>query len=444
MYAINIINMYNDMRSLGHEIPYEIEENIIKISKENNINSHINKHNLYIINNNFNLQNCSEKCQDKIKVDFFIQYPQGWTSVESVYNAFFRDDKFEPRIVQIPYHYYKNKEYRDELREFFISHELPFIPWYFYDIDIFKPDIIIYQSPYDGTRPENLKLKTPITKHIVYIPYGLEIGGGHANLERQFNLTIQNKAWLICSRSHRNKAMYKKYCDNGDNNVVVTGHPKIDAIYNLKEFELDKNLIKVRKKKKTFLWNPHFSIDSNENWSTFNTWKDIILDIFEEREDLFLIIRPHPALIENIKNEDEESIPGIIRFNNRINKMDNVYFDTNFDYRHSFVISDALISDASSFLLEYLPTYKPIMYLPNYEGPGLNDDGDIVNSYYIGNEREDMEKFVEMVSKGLDSMKDRRISKIEEYLYAFDGKVGKRIKEAVYKKYILEIRQNGI
>lgn len=164
------------------------------------------------------------------------------------------------------------------------------------------------------------------------------------------------------------------------------------------------------------------------------------MDIFEEREDLFLIIRPHPALIENIKNEDEEGIPGIIRFNNRINKMDNVYFDTNFDYRHSFAISDALISDASSFLLEYLPTYKPIMYLPNYEGPGLNDDGDIVNSYYIGNEREDMEKFVEMVSKGLDSMKDRRISKIEEYLYAFDGRVGERIKEVAYKKYISETK----
>lgn len=438
MYAVTISNMYNDLINMGCAVNNNIKEKVLQISKENNVIDEIepNPSSYY---NAFKNTNLDHKNMDKIKVDFFIQIPQGWTSLESVWNAFCKDKRFVSRIIQVPNIHDKGKEFNDDIRKFLISSNIPFIPWYFYDINTEKPGFVFFQNPYDPTRPLGFHADNvcPKTK-VVYVPYGLEIGGGYANYDRQFNLFIQNNAWLICSRSQRNKNMYKKYCSRGDINVVITGHPKLDAIYNLDKFTVNDHMAEITAGKKVFLWNPHFSIDINENWSTFNEFKDAILAIFERRKDAFLIIRPHPLLLENIAIECEEKIPGITGFKNKISKMTNVYFDTTFDYRHSFALSDALLSDTSSFLLEYLPTKKPIVYLRNNEGPGLNDDGDIVDYYYIANTEEDIERYVDMVIDNQDPMREIRLSKIEEYLYIVDGQAGRRIKEAVVNKYLME------
>lgn len=434
MYAVTIPSMYSDLVNMGYSINDDIKQKILKILEENDLVYEFNAK-----GSCFKPGVASENTS-KIKVDFFLQIPQGWTSLESVWKAFREDDRFEARIIQVPYINNRGKEFNDDIRNFLISRNLPFIPWYFYDIDAEKPAIVFFQNPYDVNRPPGFHASEVCRKtRAVYVPYGLEIGGGNTNYDRQFNLFLQNNAWLICSRSLRNKNMYKKYCRRGDENVIVTGHPKLDAIYNLDKFAVDEQMARIVAGKKVFLWNPHFRIDDfEEKWSTFNKFKDAMLDIFEKREDAFLIIRPHPILLENMKTASEEIIPGITRFKNRINNMANVYFDTMFDYRHSFALSDALLSDASSFLLEYLPTQKPIVYLRNNEGPGLNDDGDIVNYYYVADTQDDIEKYVDMIIRGQDPMKETRLAKIEEYLYIIDGQAGKRIKEAVANKYLME------
>lgn len=444
MYVSAIISIYYLIKTNEYDLDKKIEHEILNIIERNRINTSYYESLNIGLDEKFINDNHQEDAKNKIKVDFFIQFPQGWTSLETVWRAFREDDKFITRIVQVPFIHRNRDNLKDEITNFLISNGIPFLPWYLYDINIEKPDIVFYQNPYDSSRPYEFSTKEVIKKaNIAYVPYSLEIAGG-VNTKMQFDLFLQNNVWLVFARSRRHKDMFKKYSSNKGRNVKVVGHPKIDCIYNLSSFDIDENMIKVTGGRKTLFWNPHFGVKGDISWSTFNKWKDIMLDIFEKRKDIFLIIRPHPLLLESIEIENEEDIPGIVQWKNRIKKMNNVYFDTNFDYRHSFAISDALISDASSFLLEYLPTYKPIMYLPNYEGPGLNDDGDIVDSYYIGNEREDIEKFVDMVSKGLDPMKDARISKIEEYLYVFDGKVGERIKEVVYKKYITETKQKSV
>lgn len=438
MYAVTIHDMYNDLRNMGYTVNSNIKEKVVKISQENNLTDRNEPKmgDYYEAIINADLEN-----KGKIKVDFFIQFSQGWTSLESVWKAFCEDERFVPRLVQIPYIHYQAKEF-NEIRDYLISLKLPFIPWYFYDFDTGIPEVVFYQSPYDTTRPLEFHLDSLYKKtRIVYIPYGLEIGGGKLNCDRQFNLFMQNNAWMTCARSARHKIMYKKYCNRGDENVIITGHPKLDAIYNLNKFTVDDHMAKITEGKRVFLWNPHFIIDINENWSTFNKFKDVMLDIFEKRKDAFLIIRPHPLLLENIAMESEEKIPGVTRFKNRISNMANVYFDTTFDYRHAFALSDALLSDTSSFLLEYLPTKKPIIYLRNSEGPGLNDDGDIVDYYYVVNSEEDIEKYVDMVISDQDPMREVRLAKIEEYLFIVDGQTGKRIKKAVLNKYLMEISE---
>ncbi|SCG81923.1 hypothetical protein DW1_0303 [Proteiniborus sp. DW1] len=442
LIAITVISIFNDIKAMGYKVDKENEKKVIEIIAQNNFDIEDIKRKNGVLNRNL-LHKHEDNYDEgsKIKVDFFFQYPQGWTSLETVWKSFNEDNRFIARLIQVPFLQEFKDIFSDDSRKFLLDSNIPFIPWYLYDIDEEKPDIVFYQSPYDELRPKEFSSREIYRKtRIAYIPYALEIGGGDLNYRLQFNLFLHNNAWMIFARSKRHKEMYRKYSSNKGKNVVVTGHPKIDAIYKLKDFNVDREMAKMVKGRKVFIWNPHFSIGSDplSNWSTFNIWKDIILDIFEKRQNCFLIIRPHPLLLERLDKECEESIPKVKEFKDRISKMGNVYIDRNFDYRHSFAISDALLSDASSFLLEYLATYKPIMYLPNKNGPSLNEDGDIVEYYYKAYERKDIEEYVDMVANGFDTMKDIRTSKIEEYLGIVDGKVGERIKNCVLEKYDFE------
>ena len=59
-----------------------------------------------------------------------------------------------------------------------------------------------------------------------------------------------------------------------------------------------------------------------------------------------------------------------------------VIIDERPDHRHAFAASCAMMSDTGSFLMEYLVTGKPVLYLVNPHGLGLNEEGEAVVRYY--------------------------------------------------------------
>ena len=72
-----------------------------------------------------------------------------------------------------------------------------------------------------------------------------------------------------------------------------------------------------------------------------------------------------------------------------INKSSNIIWDDTDDYRNAFYASDAIITDGTTFCLEYLYTKKPILLTPrNMNGFYLFED--MLSSYYIGKKIQDI------------------------------------------------------
>ncbi|MEH7392943.1 CDP-glycerol glycerophosphotransferase family protein, partial [Bacillus sp. JJ1474] len=378
------------------------------------------------------------KFRKKIKVVFLVQLPSIWPSTESVWKSFCDDARCEVQIVQLPfYHHNYDQKQNESIGDYLDKKNISYKYWYDVNLENEKPDVVFFQNPYDSTRPVRYSFGeiTKFVKRTVYIHYCLDILGGEV-IDYHFKLPACTNSWKVFVRSERYKEMFKKYCPKGDNHVVVTGHPKMDMVYNLDNFIVESELEECIGNRKVILWNPHHMIKENE-WSTFLEWQELLLTIFQERNDIFLIIRPHPLLLGNLEREFGGT-EFVNLFLKKVNSLENVMLDLSDDYKQAFKVSAALISDASSLLLEYLPTRKPIMYLPKINGGGLNDDGDIIDYYYNGIEEKDIKNFIDLISNNQDPLYHKRISQINNYLYSFDGNAGYRIKENIISSLLDE------
>ena len=364
------------------------------------------------------------------RITIFSQLPTLWQSAESVWNAMCADERCEVAVVQLPF-YHENYQQLEDPGLFLKKKRVPFRYWYNYDVILESPDVIIFLSPYDSTRPLGFKFEDiykVITKTVL-IPYALGVSGGYI-IDYNFKQPIHIFGWKIYARSQRYYELFIKNCPGSCKNVKVVGHPKMDLVFNLDNHKVPSRFVHKIKNRKVILWNSHHTLQKTE-WSTFNELYEPLLDMFMNRNDVFLIIRPHPLLFKNIKQQPNgEKILTV--FFNKVRSMKNVFIDRSDTYLDAFKVSDGLISDASSLLLEYLPTKKPIYYTCKVGGGGLNDDGNQLIQYlYQGSSKEHITSFIDMVAKGQDPMFQIRNFQITKFIYKVDGKAGIRIKEDI-------------
>jgi len=353
-----------------------------------------------------------------VRVVFVVEFAESWVGFESVWQAFCGDPLCETTVVAVtesPYF----KRVKTMPRQFLADSGIPFVASDFYDIAHSRPDVIFFHNPYEGMRPGSLRLHH-VQQHVartVYIPYGFEIGGGGQRVNTQFNNPLQREAWRVFVRSDRFKALYRRKCAAGDAHVVVSGHPMVDAVLARARSDADPMLREFVGDRRSILWNPHYGeYKDQRDFSTFLRWKDLLLSLFAGRRDRVLILRPHPMLFNHLLAEELMTQREIEAFRMRFQGAANMIIDERADFTHAMAVSDALMSDASSFLTLYGVTGKPILYLPNPSGPGLNEEGEIVHLYYSGETEDAIRSFVQMVGNGEDAMRTRRVVGIEKFV----------------------------
>ena len=96
------------------------------------------------------------------------------------------------------------------------------------------------------------------------------------------------------------------------------------------------------------------------------------------------------------------------------------------DYTDFFLTSDAMIHDSGSFLVEYISTNKPSLYMVRNKSilRGFSPFADlIVNCHYLSFNKNDIENFINKVVIGCDDyLKDKRQQLIKEHLLPPNGK----------------------
>ncbi len=383
-----------------------------------------------------------------VRVAFIVQYPQGWTSLKSVWAALAADANFIPLIIACP-----NKPPHqveggsDAIYAFLESQGVPFTRWNEFPLERNFADIVFFQLPYDVTRTPALSVPEifKLVPRLAYVPYALEIGGGTENVNLLLNLPLHQYAWAVFARSARHKAAFAQRCASGAEHVIVTGHPKMDALRNL-ETVRDAELERFIAGRRMVLWNPHYDVRPNgtpfgAGYATFLRWWKFLPEEFARRPDLALVMRPHPLFFDTLVQRRVMTQAEIDGFLARCAAAGNIHIDRRPSYLPVFAASAAIMSDASSFILEYGATGRPLLYLHNPHGPGLNEDGEFVRDHCATAQDEAaIVRFLDDVAAGRDPRGDTRRAAYATFMQPAPEGVGQAIKRAIEERLAAEAK----
>jgi hypothetical protein len=374
-----------------------------------------------------------------VSVIFLAQLPETWMSSQSIYVACAKDRRFRTTVIALPLMRPNSNQFKDEITAFLVNQQIPFEKWDAYDPTSCVPDLIFVPTPFEEQKPpayQTLALKQ--ISRLAYIPYGIAISGYQ---DRQFNQVLHNNAWKIFARSDSEKRRFEKHKEiKGSDHVVAIGHPKTDLFFSSKEEDLDLTKIVSEKVlanvKHKIIWAPHFDVRKDSGgWSTFLSYFHSMLDLAKKYPSVLLLVRPHPFLFSTLIDKPILSKPELSELLDKIANIENIGIYRESDYYGLFHHADGLITDTSSFLFEFIPTEKPILYLTNPALQDLNEDGELISGYYQAASAESIESFFRMISANEDPMRDIRIATQSRFLLKPDGNTGKRISDYLGQAY---------
>ncbi len=306
-----------------------------------------------------------------------------------------------------------------------------------YDIKKNLPDLIFYQTHWMCDYPEEYNIKGLYNKTLcVSIPYGPYV----ANIQQeQFNQEFHRYVWLNCAENIVAQKMSEKYAKNCGSNVVVTGYPKIDKLYDSKTtFEGWKNF-----ENKKIIWAPHYSINTGWeiNYANFHIYYRNFYEFVKNNQNIDMVLKPHPILKSRCIQTGTLSEEGYENYVNSWQNLPNGAYYAGGNYMGVFKTSDAMILDSLGFIIEYLYTKKPICFINKFSSKEelkehFNEFGQLaIEQCYIAQNWNDIEKFInDVIINGNDSMREKREDFYNKYLKINEGHVGRSIVEYVQKE----------
>lgn len=378
----------------------------------------------------------------KIYALFLIQEPACLPSIESVFRAAYESSEYETALVYTPFFHKNLQEQRDYYNEYVTEMGLPVIRCSEYDLPKHSPDVVFMIKPY-GSIPEQFTMKhiKCVVPRVIYIPYGMEITTDLAKFGFQYY--AHYKAWKHCAYGAVVKQYGTEYGYHNGENIVVWGHPKADHYIDVQKNR--ENIPQEWKEKisgrRTILWTPHHLVSmEDEGTGTWLIWGEHILDTIEKNQDVVFIFRPHPLMWGALVSGGFLSEDEVEKIQERIASMSNVIVDTYEMYYNAFDAADAIITDGTTFCIEFLYTKKPILLTPrNMEGFYRFEE--MLKSYYIVNQKEDIDYFIESVRTNKDPMQEVRMQFYKDMFYFPEkGTIGQNIIENVKKDLEKECR----
>lgn len=368
----------------------------------------------------------------KVYALFLTQELACWPSLESVFRAAEASEDYEAALVYTPF-FHQNFSEQVDYYPAYQKMGIPVQRHNEYDLPSHSPDVVFIIKPY-ASIPElyqthNLERVIP---RMIYIPYGMEITTDL--IKFGFQYYAHYRAWRHCAYGSIVKEYGQKYGYRNGENIAVWGHPKADH-YNDPEKNRE-NIPQEWKERigsrKTILWTPHHLIDLNDTGTgTWLIWGEQILDIALKNPEVFFIIRPHPMMMGALVNSGGLSQAQADRLRQQIEEAENIIWDTNAGYHAAFDAADAIITDGTTFSVEFLYTRKPILLTPrNMEGFYLYKE--MLESYYVVSKVQDITDYIHMIRDGKDPLKEKRLALYDKTFFVPEtGTVGENIMKQV-------------
>ncbi len=290
----------------------------------------------------------------------------------------------------------------------------------FNDISFIKPDIVYYITPFPNYRygPEAFH-----DALLIYSPYFFVGTTFTWNLGGDL---FYSKLWKYFIECEANRKEVCKYSIIKGMNSVVTGYPSCDLLCSRKNLDYSEWRYGESNRKRV-IWSPHHSIPGvhYENFSTFLSYYDNMLNMAEKyKNEIEIVFKPHPLLKYALYQHPQW---GKIRTDAYYEKWfmgENISLQED-DYIELFRTSDAILNDSNSFMIEYLYTQKPALYLDNGKRLSFSNEVGLAayNAHYHAGSFKEIESFLlRVVLGGKDEMKKQRKDFFDKYLLPPNGK----------------------
>ncbi|CUQ77797.1 CDP-Glycerol:Poly(glycerophosphate) glycerophosphotransferase [[Lactobacillus] rogosae] len=394
----------------------------------------------------------------KYRVVFLPYKADMWDSLESIWVEFAKDNRFDCKVVAIPY-FDANRQTGqwepryDALR---FPKNVPIVPFEEYNLGEMQPDLAFIHNPFDkynlvtSVHPDyyTVELKKYI-KHLVYVPYYVN-SGFISDQYKQLPALLRCDSIVVQSKSAKKSCEKERFFDK----VIALGSPKFDKLINSKDkVSVPEEWIQKSADKKKIMLNTTISdllgFEGNDK-SLINKLRNLF-DIVSQRKDVVIIWRPHPLLEATIKSLRVELIEDYNALINEFISCDYGIYDKTGDVSNTIIYSDAYIgSDYSSVINMFEVLGKPI-YLLNSNIIYDNSKGSLpadkafskpsVYAYFAARESEEyaINNFLDdLVNDNLENVTEKEIVESRNLAENLDGTCGEKIYRYFSEKLIKE------
>ena len=345
-----------------------------------------------------------------------------------------RDNRFEVTIVISPSIDYDREQQRldvEALRRFFDSNSMPYV-----DFDVtgavepfdirgkIDPDIIFYPQPYEHLLVQQHDCLNFYDRLCCYYPYAFMTGKGKFSYDFHFH----NLAWRLYYPNEEIRHEAEVTAWNRGRNVRIVGHPNGDD-FALWSGADPWKIIADGRPRKRIIWAPHFSFDDKFGQiprGNFLWVAHFMLDLAQRyKEFVQIAFKPHPRLLTELYAHPDWGKARTDEFYQLWADMENTQLELG-NYIDLFMTSDAMIHDSGSFVIEYLYTHKPVMFISrdiNHFLTGQTDfSREAFAQLYIGKDEREILDFVDkVVLGGDDPMLPQRMAFFERHLKSPHG-----------------------
>jgi hypothetical protein len=359
--------------------------------------------------------------KEKVKVVFFLIHESVW-KYEELFKLMEEDNRFDPVVVVCPYITYGDETMISELRRAYDSFKAKGYnviksldedsgKWLDVKNEI-KPDIVFFTNPHNLTREEYF-ITNFLDTLTCYVPYGFK---NSYLYEAHFDQLMQNYTWRFFLETNIHKKLSLQYARNKSVNTLVTGYPGMDKFLRKDYQPVDVWKIKDRELKR-IIWAPHHTIPGRGatlDYSTFLKYFDFMLNIATKYlEHIQIAFKPHPILRANLSLDEFWGKEKTDKYYQAWAELPNGQVHEG-GYIDLFLTSDGMIHDSSSFVIEYLYTNNPVMFLLSNDSvlEKFNELGKMaLGNLYIGKSKEEIEEFViNAILNGKDIKQEERLS----------------------------------
>lgn len=386
-----------------------------------------------------------DEVETEIEIAFFPYKVSMWDSLESIYKEAEKDPNCTCYVVPIPY-YEKNSK-GEIVRFCYEGNQFPddinITLFEMYDFEKRQPDIIYIHNPFDEYN--RLTMVQPrffssnlakYTKMLVYVPYF--VTGSSNNKKINILPSFLNASKIIVQSKTAKDAFLASGLESSK--ILDLGSPKIDAMLTADKEKIRTPLYwdKIIGDKKVILFNTSIS-----DLLSTDTWLEQIeqvLNYFLTHTKYVLIWRPHPLLEVTLNTMRPYVLPGYKRLMEKVKNATNIIVDYSSDIYPAVLVSDGLISDYSSIMLQYIITGKPILGLLNEEM--IKKDRYYFADYlgcYFTNKGVTVPQFIEMIERNEDLQKEERVSRFVNSINNADGTCGRKIHHFIKKEVMQDL-----